>query len=770
MYLNRNGKNRILNFFKSVKNDSRLFRILITCLVLVVVCFCACGYHVKQITNLYTNILHSDVSVALDMTQNALDRDFTAKGNYLEAVATNLEKYENPDKHAIFAALSVANETDVFDNLYFVKKANSVLYKSDGYAVSVVASKYEQMIGDTDGSVAIFRSINSEAHEDMAFGICVKYEGVVTGYLIGAESASKILNDAYPGVESIDTQVVLFDKGGSIISHADNDSARDVRSENFYAEYLMKLSDDEYVAAQIAEQMQLADYSSSVNTVSASTADSDELQILYTPIGDSNWTVAANLSKRSITKAILPMLAETLFTVACLIVVVLFMIVIIGRYASVEQDRIHDLTFVDTLTDAPNETAFKLQAEKLIRENPDSPYMVASFDIVNFRYINESYGHDKADVILKALSKAMYESLTLKETFARVGADRFVSLVLDDGREDECVAFVSRRIADATSYLLMNYPVKIKAGIYYVTDRDEPIADMMDKANLARKAVSADLRSNGNVLRNEYHESLSEEMRKQEQIESCMDMALCNREFVPFLQPKWDMEKDHICGAEALVRWRRSDGSLVPPGEFIPLFEKNGFIERIDFFMLESICAYLRKMIDENRAVYPVSINQSRFLMYNPEYINKVQEILLKYKIPKGLVELELTETVFFHEKERMLEVMRRLKDYNVNLSIDDFGSGYSSLNLLRDIPFDVLKIDRGFLDESSQSESGKWILRKIVEMAEGLNLKVICEGVETREHVDMLLGIGCKFAQGFLYSKPIPIEDFIDRYNAVNE
>jgi EAL domain-containing protein (putative c-di-GMP-specific phosphodiesterase class I) len=245
-----------------------------------------------------------------------------------------------------------------------------------------------------------------------------------------------------------------------------------------------------------------------------------------------------------------------------------------------------------------------------------------------------------------------------------------------------------------------------------------------------------------------------------------MHEALESNEFRPYLQPKWNMQTDQIAGAEALVRWVNKDGTIIPPGDFIPVFEKNGFIEQVDFYMLEEICKYIRQMIDEGREVYPVSINQSRYLLYDPNYIMRVQEIMLRYRVPKGLIELEITETVFFSEKERMLEIMRNLKEFNMNLSIDDFGSGYSSLNLLRDIPFDVLKIDRGFLDESSQSDSGKFILRKIVEMAEGLNLKVICEGVETHEQVDMLLDIGCIFAQGFLYSRPIPIEEFMEKYN----
>jgi EAL domain-containing protein (putative c-di-GMP-specific phosphodiesterase class I) len=261
-----------------------------------------------------------------------------------------------------------------------------------------------------------------------------------------------------------------------------------------------------------------------------------------------------------------------------------------------------------------------------------------------------------------------------------------------------------------------------------------------------------------------------EETRKQERVESRMHEALDKGEFRPYLQPKWNMATDQISGAEALIRWVDSKGNVIPPGEFIPVFEKNGFIEQVDFYMLDKICSYIRQMIDEGREVYPVSINQSRYLLYDPNYIIKVQEIMLKYRVPKGLIELEITETVFFNEKERMLEVMRNLKEFNMNLSIDDFGSGYSSLNLLRDIPFDVLKIDRGFLDESAQSESGKWILRKIVEMADGLNLRVICEGVETHEQVDMLLDIGCIFAQGFLYSRPIPLEEFIEKYNTPRE
>ena len=365
-------------------------------------------------------------------------------------------------------------------------------------------------------------------------------------------------------------------------------------------------------------------------------------------------------------------------------------------------------------------------------------------------------------MLLRDIAVILRESYTYQETFGRLSADRFVGLCVDDGREEDRKKFIDERLERASEETGMKYPIKFKVGIYYIRDKKEPISDMIDKANLARKSVTT--RNRG--LQAEYREQLMEETRKQERVESRMHEALENGEFHPYLQPKWNMATDQISGAEALIRWIDEKGNIIPPDEFIPVFERNGFIEHIDFYMLDEVCKYIRQMIDEGREVYPVSINQSRYLLYDPNYIMKVQEIMLKYRVPKGLIELEITETVFFNEKERMLEVMRNLKEFNMNLSIDDFGSGYSSLNLLRDIPFDVLKIDRGFLDESVQSDSGKWILRKIVEMAEGLHLKVICEGVETHEQVEMLLDIGCIYAQGFLYSRPIPIEEFMEKYN----
>jgi len=181
--------------------------------------------------------------------------------------------------------------------------------------------------------------------------------------------------------------------------------------------------------------------------------------------------------------------------------------------------------------------------------------------------------------------------------------------------------------------------------------------------------------------------------------------------------------------------------------------------------MLESACQMIHEMVKQGKKVYPISVNQSRVLLHNKNYIDRITEILKKYNVPQGCIELEITETVFFMEKDKMFSVLNSLKSREVAISMDDFGSGYSSLNMLKDFPFDVLKIDREFFSESITSESSIWILRKIVEMARGLGIKVICEGVETQEQVDMLKDLGVSYVQGYFYSKPIPHERYEEIY-----
>ncbi|MBO4903695.1 MAG: EAL domain-containing protein, partial [Lachnospiraceae bacterium] len=609
---------------------------------------------------------------------------------------------------------------------------------------------------------SVYRNFEPEkSNDEVCFAVPVEKNGVLQGYMIGVENGSYMIEMDYARDLSMVAERYVTDSRGDIVVYIKNNKVYDGSGKNIF-DLITKDCIDDFAAQEVREQV--------INEINQESIGYRDLSVdgrkgyaLYKQLsGTSEWNIFYIVYSDDVRETIMPILIESFGIMVIVILLMFGMLSVVIRYIQKEQKKVFDLAYVDELTRAPNENAFKEKATQILKENPDLPYVLVCFDIMNFRYINEGYGHLKADMLLRDIAGILRESYSYNETFGRLSADRFVALCIDDERNIDRKEFISERLTKTTDEIGMKYPIKFKTGMYYIRDKNEAISDMIDKANLARKSITADNRTH----EAEYREQLMEATRKQENVESRMHEALDKHEFRPYLQPKWNMETDRIAGAEALVRWVNADGTVVPPNEFIPVFEKNGFIEQIDFYMLDEICKYIRNMIDEGREVYPVSINQSRYLLYDPNYIIKVQEIMLRHRVPKGLIELEITETVFFNEKDRMLEVMRNLKEFNMNLSIDDFGSGYSSLNLLRDIPFDVLKIDRGFLDESSQSASGKFILRKIVEMAEGLNLKVICEGVETHEQVEMLLDIGCIYAQGFLYSRPIPLEEFMEKYN----
>lgn len=750
----------LLNKFKSEKSVVRLVSLGV---VLVILCFIIGIFHSNRIFSSFQKTSYDYIFDRAQVTSRDFSSDFQRKGNIVRSEAVVLEEVNTVDKESICNCLKALENSGEFDYARYISN-RGVKYKAEGNQVVAAFEAYDEVVDGVEDYM-VYENFEPEISVDeICFAASVKSNGLVQGYLIGIVRASKMFEGFDNSSSTSVAERYLVDDKGMVVIYARGEDVFDGAGKNMYSILTSDCLDDfdaEVTRDDIINQLNTQRMANREITIKGRRGF-----VLFKELSGTNgWSLFYIVYDEDVQSIINPILIESVGSIIVIMFLMIFLATAIIRYLSNEQKKMYALAYVDELTAAPNENAFIEKTTELLKEFNNLPYVIMSFDIVNFRYINEGYGHEKADMILRSLAKALSESYGYNETYARLDADHFIGLCIDDGRLEERRKFITDRLKDYSEAIGMRYPIRMKTGLYYVRSHKEPVSDMIDKANLARKSVDG---SDGRNLEAEYREQLMENTRRQEEIESKMESALQNGEFIPYLQPKWDMERDCICGAEALIRWKTKEGKIVPPGDFIPLFEKNGFVEKIDFYMLEEICKYIRRMLDENKEVYPVSINQSRYLMYDPNYLSRVQEIMLRYKVPRGLVELELTETVFFQDKSQMIEVMNRLKEMNMELSIDDFGSGYSSLNILRDIPFDVLKIDRGFLDESSQSEEGKWILRKIVEMAEGLHMRVICEGVETQEQAKMLLGIGCRYAQGYLYSRPIPMDEFIEKYDIV--
>ena len=742
------------------RNTTLLF---VTCLILLVLSLTLCGIHVYRILSTYRGFVDSSITAQTGLDAELVASNLNTDIQVIRSTAEQLQQNENYDMDELQLyklLLGVRNKSGL-ERVVLVMR-DGTTYSSERYSTM---SGLEKLIEDADesGNVSVAKTYFDFGDGMASYCIMlpVVHKGIVQGYLFGLNSTTQLLAGTETDTYSQISRSYVINEKGTIMAISNSDVMFVLQNDDFYTDVLKELSEEEN--RNLVEEQLRKSFAKKTATFLSFHAKTDDWKIFFAPIEtQGGWTYVNVVKESDVAALVRGIKIESLISIAIVILLMLLLCYIVGRFVMDEQREMLKLAFEDSLTQAPNERHFVSYAAKLLKDYPDYAFSVVSFDIQNFRYLNESYGHMKADELLRIIVKNVEKELSVRESYARIGADRFVALLVDDGRTDERLHHLEERIARAAGEENINYPIKIKCGFYEVTDRKENIAAMIDKANLARKSVV----SQGKELFATYEDRLMEETRRREFIESKMEMALIAGEFVPFLQPKWDMKNNHIVAAEALVRWKQNLGEIIPPGEFISIFETNGFIEKIDFYMLEQVCKYLRKMIDEGREVYPISVNQSRYLLHDPNYTFNVQQIMLKYRIPKSLIELELTETVFFQERERMIEVMQELKRMNMDLSIDDFGSGFSSLNLLRDMPFDVLKIDKGFLNETNASETGKFILKKIIEMADGLGVRVICEGVETVEQAEMLMEIGCNYAQGYLYSKPIPLGEFIEKYN----
>ena len=411
----------------------------------------------------------------------------------------------------------------------------------------------------------------------------------------------------------------------------------------------------------------------------------------------------------------------------------------------------------DVLTGILNKSKFFYNTRNMLNIFGTEDFAFIRIDIEKFQLINSFFGMDEGDHLLKYM--ADYLQNVEKEyryiTYGRIEADIFAVCFSYDN-EKEITDFVKKFTNQMEKYPL-DFDITPFFWIYLVKNRDLSINEMYDKANLASKNCK------GNYIQNYffYTKEMSEDIIKEQRIINNMKNALKNEEFVLYLQPKYELQRNSIAGAEVLVRWITADGRMISPGEFIPVFERNGFILKLDQYVWEKTCQLLAGWRDEGRKIFPVSVNISRVSLYNPKIVDVICGLTEKYNIPPEWLQLELTESAYTGNPKAIKEMMEQLQKKGFSILMDDFGSGYSSLNVLKDIAVDVLKIDMKFLDGSGDDGRSENILASVVRMAKWLNMPVVAEGAERKEQVSFLHSIGCEYVQGFYFARPMPVKEY---------
>ncbi len=485
--------------------------------------------------------------------------------------------------------------------------------------------------------------------------------------------------------------------------------------------------------------------------------------MVYYPIELTDIALAINVQVSSISHEF--MRASTLFGFVgrAIYWTVISLIIYITYIQSRSNKRIMKVAYFDPLTELPNTAKLKLEMSAILESNKKKNYTILVIDIENFKAINEMFGYDIGDRVLKTV-KSLSESFNEPSLItARIGSDKFAMFAGNSFFDD--LNFFAIAVDSHYNELipeLTDYGGSFKIGRYHIELGETNFDDIMAKVNLAHVKAKT---SKGEFFC-DYDDTLKNQVLTEADITSKMKNALANNEFKVFLQPKFSTDNTRLVGAEALVRWIEADGKMIYPNDFIPLFERNGFIVELDNYILENVCKTLRRWIDLGLGQITISVNCSRLNLENPFLVDSMIAIADKYQVPHEYIEIELTESTTIESAISVEKLFEDLHNHGFKISIDDFGAGQSSLGMLKNLHIDTLKMDRSFFVGGKNMQRDDMLIDSIVKMSHNLGMYVVAEGIETAEQIELLKSMNCDAIQGYFYDKPMPIDNFEQKYS----
>lgn len=495
----------------------------------------------------------------------------------------------------------------------------------------------------------------------------------------------------------------------------------------------------------------------------AFTLDNVREYLVYTPLDTQEWSLLAFVPVSVVNAKSEMLMKVTLllcgFITVAFALLTAFLMLSFYRHKS----KLEQIAFVDPVTGGQTIQKFYEQAEKLLEAQGKPQYALIYTNIEKFKVLNEQFGRRACDEMLCALETGIAQNLSESESMGRLSADNFCVLT---EYTDETSMFerfqswyeVARKYVKGKD-LVWLMPI-IEFGVYVVSNDTMPIPHMIDRAKLALAETTQELR--GKLRCAVYDDAVRKRLFREKHLEDMMEQALKDKEFHVFLQPKYRAKDEQVGGAEALVRWVSKAEGMIYPDEFIALFEKNGFIIQLDLWIFEQVCKKIRFWLDQGLEPIKISVNCSRIHLKNPDFIRIYRDICTRCNVPTQYLEIELTENVVFEDVGNLSHIIDEIHGAGFGCSMDDFGSGYSSLNMIQNIPVDTIKLDKIFfrsgIKDLQRTES---VVGSILTMSRSLSLLTVAEGVEEREQVDMLKRLGCDYIQGYYFAKPMPVADF---------
>ncbi len=578
----------------------------------------------------------------------------------------------------------------------------------------------------------------------LAIAAPLMYEGEVAG-VIAAEYSLDYLTESLSLTMSEDKgYAMVVDSDGNVLLSTDEryDSFENLTN----AEYVSKSTDE------IAHDLTYGHLGRIRFTM-----DSVEKLAEYRPLDTNGWSLVFVATAEEISEGATTISNNVVILSVSIICFMALIALYILRVRRDNQKRIEQLAFYDELTGIPNLVKFKMDTKEIITKHPEKQGIVVMFDVVNFKGINEMFGFELGDKVLKTIAENGNTVTDVTFRHARVGVDEFMFFSSNGLFEDmkTTTSFYETQFKRMLPEL-SKHQFSFRYGRYVIEPGNTDINDIVNKTVIAHSFAKVE----GGSAFWDYDDRFKQKVLRTTEISNKMEDALLNGEFKLFLQPKYRITDSMIVGAEALVRWIEPCGSMVYPNEFIPLFETNGFIVKLDLSMLENVCKTINRWRSEGKTCVPISVNFSRVHLRNPNFVDDIKAITEKYDTPRELIEVELTETTVTENEQELKTLLESLHHAGFSIAIDDFGAGYSSLGMLKNFKVDTLKLDKSFFERHTD-ERGDIVIDGITKLAQSLYMHTVAEGIEKPEQVELLKKVNCETAQGYFYAKPMTLEDF---------
>lgn len=477
----------------------------------------------------------------------------------------------------------------------------------------------------------------------------------------------------------------------------------------------------------------------------------------YTPLDKNGWYLLNMIPANAMDTAKNYIMGITYLLCGGIALMFGGLLVYIGRMDKKKSQQLEHILYVDSVTGDHSYQYFCDKGQEVLRQT-DRKAACIVMDIEDFKLVNELFGHKKGDEMLCHIAHLWKEWLQEGELYGRRIADRFVVLAFYEERE-EFIRRVEQFIESIGKTQVEGwggYVLHPKLGIYYIEDNMDDIQKIQNYAVMAYSNVKKEQAMTYAV----YDDTFKHQMLEEKILEDKMAQAYIEEEFIVYFQPKYDAVTKELAGAEALIRWKKMDGTLIPPFRFIPVAEKSGFVIKLDQYIFSLVCRQQKIWREQGKKLVPISVNLSREHLKGEDFIQQYWDIWKESQIPIDSIELEITESAIFENQGEFKEIVDKLHELGFRILMDDFGTGYSSLMMLKTIPIDVMKLDKSFVDDYKDPR-GQKIISCVVQLAKNMNISVTAEGVETEEQYEFMKQLGCNQIQGYYFAKPMPAEEF---------